>query len=297
MAAVSPVVALPPRALAGKTCVITGASRGIGLETARGLGRLGARLVLVCRDRGRGEAAVAAVRAAAPDAPAAELVLADLAVLADVRRAAAEVAARCPRIDVLLNNAGLAYMQRRITPDGLEATFAVNHLAPFLFTTLLLERVRAAAPARVITVSSMLHTRGRIDFGDLQSERSYSGLGAYSNTKLGNVLFTRELAGRLAGSGVTANCLHPGGVASEIGMDNPWWARVALRLVRPFLLTPEQGAQTSIWLAAAPEVAGVSGKYFVKCAEAAPAERALDAAAGRRLWEESERLVSRAGGS
>jgi NAD(P)-dependent dehydrogenase (short-subunit alcohol dehydrogenase family) len=283
----------------GKVCVVTGANTGIGLETARALARLGATVVMTARSRPRGEAALADVRASAPGAKV-ELLELDLASLAKVRAAAAELLARHARIHVLVNNAGLVLSERRETEDGFESTFGVNHLGPFLFTSLLLERLKASAPARVVNVSSRAHTRARgLDFDDLdRRRRSYSSLAAYADSKLANILFTIELARRLEGTGVTANSLHPGVVATGFGADGDTRGvfRYLLAMGRPFLMSPVKGAATSIYLASSPEVEGVSGRYFARCREARTTAAARDAAAARRLWEESERLTgSRAG--
>ena len=277
----------------GKVCVVTGANTGIGLETARALARLGATVVMTARSRARGEAALEDVRRSSPGAKVEPLDL-DLAALASVRAAAAELAKRHPRIDVLVNNAGLFLTQREETKDGFEMTFGVNHLGPFLFTRLLLEQLEAAAAARIVNVASDEHRRAAgLELDDLDARRRYSGVMAYARSKLANVLFTRELARRLAGTRVTANALHPGGVRTEIGQggDARGAIRILLALLRPFLLTPAQGALTSIHLASSPEVEGVTGRYFVKCRESTPSAAALDDEAARRLWEESERRV------
>jgi len=273
----------------GRTCLITGATSGIGRATALGLGALGAELVLLCRDRERGEAVVREIRAAGGRA---DLLLADLAVQAEVRRAAAEFLASGRPVHVLVNNAGVVNLQRRVTPDGLEATFAVNHLAYFLLTTVLLERLQASAPARIVNVASEAHRFAPLDFDDLQNERRYKAMRVYGQSKLANLLFTLELARRLAGSGVTVNSLHPGAVATRLGTNNGPWARALISLLRPFFRSPDAGAATSIHLASADAVAGVSGRYFAKCREKTPSRAGQDAAAARRLWAVSEALTS-----
>ncbi len=274
----------------GKTAVITGASSGIGLETARALAVRGARVVMVVRNRDRGEAAIADLRRDAPGA-ALELVLADLYALAEVRRAAAELRERCPRIDVLVNNAGLIHAQRELTPDGLERTFALNHLAAFLLTYELRERLAASAPARVVTVSSMGHRFARFEWDDLAKMTRWTGETAvYGASKLCNIWFAREAARRLAGAGVTSNSLHPGAVGSNFGASGGWLFRYGVRLARPLLLSPEKGARTSVYLASSPEVSGVTGEYFTKCRVATPSRRARDDASARRLWALSEEL-------
>jgi NAD(P)-dependent dehydrogenase (short-subunit alcohol dehydrogenase family) len=277
---------------AERTCVVTGATSGIGLAAATGLAAGGARVVLVVRDRGRAEEAVRAIRARAPDA-APELVFADLASLASIRRALPELLARCPRIDVLLNNAGVFHLRRQTTADGFEATFGVNHLAPFLLTRLLLERLLGTPGARIVNVASEAHRLGGpLDFDDLQSERRYRPFVAYGRSKLCNVLWTRELARRLGGRGVSANCCHPGAVATRLGQTGAAWTRALGRVLRLVLLTPEQGARTPLWLATAPELAATSGRYFARQRELAPARFACDDDAARRLWEVSEALVA-----
>jgi NAD(P)-dependent dehydrogenase (short-subunit alcohol dehydrogenase family) len=278
------------RSMHSRTCLITGATSGIGRATALALGGMGAELVLLCRDRARGEETAAAARAAG--APAVELLIADLGVQAEVRRAAAEFLAGGRPLHVLINNAGVVNLQRTLTADGLEATFAVNHLAYFLLTTLLLDRLRASAPARIVNVSSEAHRFGPLDFDDLQNERRYRTMKVYGQSKLANILFTAELARRLEGSGVTVNSLHPGAVATRLGTNNGAWARALIRLLRPFFRTPDDGAATSIHLATAPELAGVSGRYFANRREKTPSAAARDPDAARRLWEVSERLCA-----
>ncbi len=218
--------------------------------------------------------------------------VADLSSQIEVRRLAAESLERLPQIDVLVNNVGGYWHTRRITTDGLEWTFAVNHLAPFLLTALLLDRLKQSGDARVVTVSSHAHAQGRIDFDDLQSERSYSGSRAYDQSKLANVLFTHELAGRLQGSGVTANVLHPGVVSTGFGAEDPGRTqRLVVPILRPFMRSPDRGAATSIWLASAPEIAGVTGRYFANGKEKRLSQRAGDKSVARRLWGMSADLV------
>ncbi|HVX22729.1 MAG TPA: SDR family oxidoreductase [Acidimicrobiales bacterium] len=284
--------------MTGKTVVVTGGSSGIGLETAVALATAGARVVVTARDQGRGEAAVADVRRRSGRDDV-DLVVFDLGSLASVRQGAADVLARCPRLDVLVNNAGLVLSDRHQTVDGYEATFAINHLGPFLLTWLLLDRLRASAPARVVTVASAAHQSARkgLDFDDLQSTAHYSGMRAYGASKLANILFTTELARRLEGTGVTANCLHPGTVATGYGRDGDTRGVLAfgVKVIKPFILTPAQGAVTSVYLASAPAVEGVTGRYFVKCRARDPSRAAQDRLAARRLWEVSEELVGVAG--
>src|SRR5512138_2861292 len=267
----------PEPPLLGKHVVVTGASSGIGLHTATGLARLGASVALVARDRARGEAALAATRAAsAGGVPS--LFLADLASLAQVRRLADALLAALPRIDVLVNNAGAMHARRKESPDGHELTLAVNHLAPFLLTTLLVPRLRASAPARVVTVSSEAHRMGPLDLDDLEARRGYSAMKVYGRSKLANVLFASELARREAGTGVASNSLHPGVVATGFGKNDPGWFRVLVTLGRPFLASPRKGARTSIHVAASPDLAGVTGKYFKDRRAVPPAPFARDEA-------------------
>jgi len=278
-------------AMDGKVCLVTGATSGIGRVTARELARLGAEVLLHARDPARGEATLRELGAAAPGARV-RLLLADLASLAEVRRLAAAVRQATPRLDLLLHNAGAVHMHRQVTADGHELTFQVNHLAPYLLTRELLPLLRQSAPARVVTVASAAHGAvPGVDWEDLEGASRYSGWKAYGQSKLMNVLFTRELARRLAGSGVTANCLHPGVVATGFGRETRGWLRWGVRLAAPFFLTAEQGARTSLHLCTSAEVAGVSGAYFARSrvARARPAGR--DDVAAHRLWELSARLV------
>ena len=275
--------------LRGKTCLITGASSGIGKETALGLARQGADLVLVCRDRARGERARDEIRDAG--SPRAELLLADLSVQREVRRVAAEILARCPRLDVFVSNAGAVMPRRVVTEEGYETTLALNHLAPFLLTHLLLDRLKASAPARVVVVASQVESRGRIDFDDLQLQRGYEPLVAYFQSKLANVLFTYELARRLSDTGVTANCLHPGVIATNLLCDYMGQPRVMSRIN---LLThpgPKKGAETSIRLASDPTLGTVTGRYFRPQGESPSSRQSHDEDLARRLWAVSERLT------
>jgi len=276
--------------LRGKTCLITGASSGIGRATALALGGMGATLVLVCRDRGRGEAAVADIARQTGNRDV-TLLLADLALQSEIRQVAAEFLASDRPLHVLINNAGVMNLHRSVTADGIETTFAVNHLGYFLLTNLLLERLRRSAPARIVNVASEAHKFAPLDFDDLGNEKRYRAMRVYGQSKLANILFTAELAGRCAGSGVTANSLHPGAVSTRLGTNNGAWTRVIIALLRPFFRSPADGAATSIFLAASPAVDGVSGKYFVNCREKAPSRAASDPGAARRLWEVSARMT------
>jgi NAD(P)-dependent dehydrogenase (short-subunit alcohol dehydrogenase family) len=279
--------------LFGKTVLITGATNGIGRATARALGGLGAKLVLVARDARRAEETRAEI---ARESPRAEprILLGDLSSQADVRRVADQFLASGEPLHVLVNNAGVVQTSRTETVDGIETTFAVNHLAYFLLTNLLLERIRASAPARIVIVSSEAHKLGGpLDFDDLGSAKRFSAFPVYGRSKLANLLFARELARRLEGSGVTVNALHPGAVRTGLGQQNtdaPILKLIATCL-RPFMRSPESGAATSIFACSAPELANVSGKYFADCRERKPGAHALDDAAAQRLWEVSAKLV------
>ena len=275
--------------MTGKVCVITGASRGIGMETALGLARLGATVVAIARDPTRGAAAVTAIKARS-GSEAVHLMLADLSSQEAIRQLARELAEHYEQIHVLVNNAGAINMKRTVTVDGIETTWAVNHLAYFLLTNLLLPTLEASAPARIVNVSSDAHKGGTLNFDDLQGERRYSGWAAYSQSKLANVLFTYELARRLQ-RGVTANALHPGTVTTGFGKNNPGWFRWGITLAGLFMIKPAQGAETSIYLASSPEVEGVSGKYFEKCKETRSSPASYDEVAARRLWEISAEMT------
>lgn len=281
----------------GKVVVVTGASSGIGFESARGLATLGASVVMVCRDAGRGRAARDAIAKEAGGRPPPRLFLADLAEQAQVRFLAAELRACLPRIDVLINNAGAAFPRRGVTVDGIERTFAVNHLAPFLLTTLLLDLIRAAPQGRVIAISSDLHA-ARIDFEDLQSERNYGWVRAYALSKLANVLFTKELARRLAGCSATANCLEPGPALSHFGRGAGGTLGVVARLIQVaaffrIVASAAEGARTPIYLAASSQVATVTGRYFRRCQDVPAKPITDDVHVARKLWEASERLCTR----
>ncbi len=278
--------------LSSRTILVTGASSGIGLAASRALAEMGAELVLVGRDPDRLAAAEAEVRAASRGGAVAALQC-DFASLADVRALAAEVLRRWPRLHVLVNNAGGVNPVRGVTVDGFERTFAVNHLAPYLLTRLLLDRLRASAPARVVTVASAGHHRGDLDFDDLQMTKGYRLMRAYGRSKLANILFTRELARRLAGAAVTAACVHPGEVSTRIWSGAPGFVGALIAVARWFMLSPEKGARTIVRLASAPdaEVERLAGLYLEKGKPAKPSSLARDDAVGRRLWDESARLV------
>ncbi|MEO7218815.1 MAG: SDR family oxidoreductase [Gemmatimonadaceae bacterium] len=276
--------------MSGKVCVITGANSGIGKEAARRLAELGAHVVMVCRNRERGaQAKVEIDRAvvASRSTGSTELIIADLSLQADVRRAAQEVLAAHPAIDVLINNAGAALKHREITADGIERTFAVNYLAYFMLADLLLPGLRARGSARIINVASAAHGRGKIDFDNLQGERRYSALSMYSNSKLEDVMFTYALARRLAGSDVTVNTLHPGVVATGIWRQAP----ILNTIGKWFMISPEKGARTIVFLAASPDVAKVSGRYFDKCEAVKTTALSQDVSIQEKLWSESVSLT------
>jgi NAD(P)-dependent dehydrogenase (short-subunit alcohol dehydrogenase family) len=275
----------------GRTCIITGATDGIGLEAAAGLGALGARLVLVGRNRAKGEVVLAALRERVPGIEA-EMHYADLTRRDDIQRLAPELLAAAPRIDVLLNNAGAFFVKRAVLDDGLEQTFALNHMGYFRLTALLRERLIASAPARIVNVASEAHRNATLDFADLQTAQGYDGWKAYQRSKLANILFTRELARQLAGTGVTANCLHPGFVKTCFGDNNRGFWGIGIRLGKLFAaISVPRGAETSVYVASAPELEGVTGKYFDKCREREPNAVARNVQDAERLWRESERLA------
>jgi NAD(P)-dependent dehydrogenase (short-subunit alcohol dehydrogenase family) len=274
----------------GKVIVITGATSGIGSVAAEALAGMGARIVLVARDRTRAEAELARLREKAPGV-AHRAYYADLSRIHEMQRVAGAIASDEPRIDVLINNAGALFSNRTLTGDGLEMTFATNHMSYFVLTEGLLQRLIASAPARIINTSSDAHSRAKLDFGDLQSANSYSGFKIYGRSKLANILFTRELARRLAGTGVTANSLHPGFVATRFGDQSGGVFSFLVRVAKTFAISPEKGAETIVYLASSDEVANVSGEYFYKNRVATPSQAARDDAAAKRLWQESEKLA------
>jgi retinol dehydrogenase-12 len=280
----------------GRVCLVTGATQGIGLVTARELARLGADVTIVARSPEKAEAARAEIRAATDRTI--DVILADLSLKAEVRRAAADFRGTRDRLDVLVNNAGALHTTRKVTPEGLEMTFAVNHLAYFLLTRELLPLLEAGGTpqrkARVVNVASRAHLRSKLDLDDLQLERSPYGhpLFQYANSKMMNILFTYELARRLEGKNVTANCVHPGVVATGFGHNDRGILDVAIRIASPFFLSPEKGARTQLHVATSPEVEGVSGQYFDRSRPARSRRDSYDAATARRLWEISERLVA-----
>ena len=275
----------------GRTVLVTGGTSGIGLATAKGLAAMGASVAITGRDSARAEAAAREIRTVGGGQV--DVFLADLSAQAEVRRLAGDVVHRLPQIDVLVNNVGGYWNTRHVTADGLEHTFAVNHLAPFLLTNLLLDRLTQNTPARVVTVSSNAQAMGRIDFDDLQGEASYSGARAYNQSKLAILLFTYELARRLPGGAVTANALHPGVVRTAFGAEDPGRAqRLFVPILRPFMKTPAQGAATSVYVASSPDLDHVTGRFFANSKPKKSSERSYDEAAAARLWRVSQELTS-----
>lgn len=282
----------PPAAMpmAGKTCLVTGGTTGIGFVTARELARKGAAVSLVGRDRERGEAALHRLRQVAPQARVTYLP-ADLSDQAGVRRLADAVLGLHPRLDVLVNNAGGLFGRRRLSADGIEMNFALNHLSYFLLTHLLMPALRAAAPARVVNVASAAHKGVSLDFDDLQGEERYDRWLAYKRSKLANIMFTYELARRLEGRDITANCLHPGFVATDIGARHGFVPAILWSIGKLYAISPEDGARTSVFLASSPEVEGVSGRYFSKCKPKPSSEASYNREAWVRLWDVSANLT------
>lgn len=277
--------------MTGKTVLITGGTGGIGRATAIGLAWMGARVGITGRDRPRAEAAAAAIARESGN-PAVDVFVADMSSQAEVHRLATEVLAAYPRLDVLLNNVGGFWAHRHVTADGLEHTFALNHLAPFLLTSLLLDRLITSAPARIVTVSSGAQSMGKIDFDDLMGEQKYSGQDAYNQSKLANVMFTYELARRLEGTGVTATVLHPGMTSTAFGAEDTargWGPLIAV--LRRFMQSPERGAETPVYLASSPDAEGLTGRYFAKRKARKSAASSYDIATTARLWQVSADLV------
>ena len=272
----------------GKQILITGATNGIGLAAAEALVALGASIAIVGRSETGTRIATARIKAARKRGATVDAFIADLASQAAVRKLAGEVLARYPRLDVLINNAGAMYARRQATEDGIELTWAVNHLAPFLLTTLLLDRLKEGAPARIVTTASAAHQGARIPFEDLNAERSYRGFERYGQTKLANILFTRELARRLEGTGVSATCFHPGLVATGFNRNNGLLMDLGMTMLRPVARSPEKGAETLVWLATSPEAAIVTGGYYFDKRYVLPSAEAQNMDTARRLWEVSE---------
>jgi len=275
----------------GKRVILTGASRGIGRETALALGKMGADLSLIVRDPERGKVVADEVRALGGGGEV-EVFIADLSSIADVRRVGAEVLAKHDRIDILINNAGALLMDRQVTKDGHEATFATNHLGYFVLTKVLLDAVKKAPAGRIVNVASEAHRSGSMKFDDLMGEKKYAGWFAYSASKLANILFTAELARRLEGTNVTTNCLHPGVIASGFARNNEGFVGFLAKLASPFLMSSENGAKTTLFLATDPSVVTTSGLYFDKSKPKKPSREARDASVAKRLWDVSEELIA-----
>jgi NAD(P)-dependent dehydrogenase (short-subunit alcohol dehydrogenase family) len=277
--------------IAGKTCIITGANSGIGKAAAAGLAKMGAKIVMACRDPARGEAARAdVIRVSGAKKEDVSLMNLDLASLDSVRKFAGDFGETKQPLHVLINNAGLILGKRTLTKDGLEMTFQVNYLSHFLLTNLLLGAIRTSAPSRIVNVTSDAHTGGHIDFDDLQEEKGYSALKSYAQSKLAQVMFTYELARRLHGTGVTANCVHPGVVATNWGTRSTGLLGIGIRVGHLFMMSPEKGADTLVYLASSSEVANVTGKYFTKRKAVPSAKESMDESAAKRLWEISVKL-------
>lgn len=279
----------------GKVALVTGATNGIGKVAATVLASQGAEVVIVGRDPAKTAATVAELQQKSGN-PKVSALLGDLSLVSEVRRVAREFKAAHGKLHVLLNNAGALFHDRQVTSEGFERTFALNHLAYFVLTTELLDLLKASAPARIVSVASEAHRVAPIDFSDLQHERGYVRFKVYGRSKQANILFTRELARRLEGTGVTANCLHPGVVATNFGNGEGFMASL-IKLAQPFMITPEKGADTAVWLCTSPEAEGVTGKYFAKRREKKPAAIAQDDAAAKRLWEETEQMVAKVAGA
>jgi NAD(P)-dependent dehydrogenase (short-subunit alcohol dehydrogenase family) len=276
--------------MGGKVVLITGGTSGIGKAAATALADMGATVVITGRNEERGKRALQEIREESGN-DGVELILADLTVQDEVRRLAEELRERHNQLEVLVNNAGLVLSERTETPDGIETQLAINHLAPFLLTNLLLDLLKESAPSRIVTVSSDAHRWAKIDLDDLQSRKRYRGMQVYGKTKLANIMFTYELAERLEGTGVTANCMHPGGVNTNFGNNQGGPMNLLFRLFKPFMRSPEQGADTLIYLASSPEVEGMTGKYLADRKVKAASDAAYDETTRKRLWEASEELT------
>ena len=279
----------------GKTCLITGSTSGIGKEIAVGLAKMKANIILVGRNKAKCQAALEEISrnvSSSTNENRVSYLLADLSSQASIHQLANKFLESYESLDILVNNAGVFLSRRITTVDKIEYTFAVNHLAPFLLTNLLFERIKASSPSRIITTSSVAHRGAYINFDNLQFERGrYNGVEAYRQSKLANILFTKELARRSRGSGVTSNCFHPGGVRTNLVQSNPWYYRLVWAIINPFLVSPKKGADTAIYLASSSKVADISGKYFVNRKPVRPSELAEDHNIAARLWKISEELI------
>ncbi len=275
----------------GRVCLVTGGNSGIGKETALGLARLGAMIIIVSRDRTKGEAALSEIRQKSEN-PNVDLMVADLSSMQSLRQLALAFLAKYSYLHVLVNNAGIFLPKRIVTVDGLEATFATNHLGHFLLTNLLLDRLKSSAPSRIINITSDAHKGAKIDFDDLMGEKKFSGFKAYGQSKLANILFTYELARRLEGTAVTASCLHPGVVRSGFGKDVRGLMAFVVWLVGPFMMGPEKAAKAAVYLASSPELQNVTGKHFAKGKEVESSKESYDQATAARLWQVSAELTN-----
>ncbi|MDQ0200343.1 NAD(P)-dependent dehydrogenase (short-subunit alcohol dehydrogenase family) [Neobacillus ginsengisoli] len=276
--------------MVGKVCLVTGASQGIGKATAIALAKMKATVIMVSFDQGRGEAALKEIKSMSGNENI-ELLLADLSSRQSIRQLADRFKQKYTRLDVLVNNAGVMKWKQEFTTDGFESTFAINHLASFLLTNLLLDLLKASAPARILNVSSSAQAMGKIEFDDLDSRKKYSGIKAYSQSKLANVLFTYELDRILQGTGVTVNCLHPGVVRTNFGNTGSLFFKISGTLMKPFMLPPDKGAETSIFLASSPQVEGISAKYFVKKKAVNSSPISYDEMTAKKLWEVSTKMT------
>jgi retinol dehydrogenase 14 len=288
---------LRPRSLlTGKTVVVTGANSGIGKATATQLAKLGATVVMACRDREKGETALAEVKLASKN-PYVRLMMLDLASQASVRQFANEFESRYRRLDVLINNAGAILAKREISPDGIVTMFAVNYLSHFLLTNLMLPRLVASAPSRVVNIASNLHFNGHLDFNDIQGRKHYKSSRSYADAKLAMVLFTYELARRLKVAGITVNCVHPGVVSTNLGRNDAGLLATIMYAATPFLSSPEEGAATPVYLASAPELSNVTGKYFVDKKPIVSSQESYDEDEAKKLWKVSAELTNLPGAS
>jgi len=276
--------------MTGRVCLVTGGNSGIGKETALGLAKLGATVVIVSRDLAKGEAALSEIKSKSGN-PNVRLLVADLSSMSSVRKLAKSFSEKYPMLHVLVNNAGTYLPKRVVTSDGYEAVFATNHLGYFLLTNLLLDRLKASAPSRIVNVTSDAHRGREIDFEDLMQEKKFSAFKAYHQSKLANVLFTYELAKRLEGTSVTVNCLHPGVVRTGFGKDMGGLFSIGVKLAGPLMMSPEKAAKAAIYLASSPELDGVTGKFFSKGKQEPSSKESYDAAAAERLWQVSTELT------
>lgn len=281
----------PVSSMKGRVCLVTGGNSGIGKETALGLAWLGATVIIVTRDRTKGEAALSEIRGKSENQNV-DLMVADLSSMQSVRQLAREFLAKYPKLHVLVNNAGIFLPKRMVTVDGLETTFATNHLGHFLLTNLLLNLLKASAPSRVINITSDAHKGAEIDFDDLMGEKKFSGFKAYGQSKLANILFTYELARRLEGTRITVNCLHPGAVRTGFGKDSRGLFALVMRVVGPFMMSPEKAARAAVYLASSPELERVTGKHFAKGKEEESSKESYDQATAERLWQVSTELTN-----